>query len=252
MTSEGQLRIGTSGWVYKHWLDIFYVPGLSSAEQLQFYAAHFDTVEVNNSFYRLPARAVFEAWRETAPPGFLFAVKGSRYLSHLKKLKEPEEPLALLMERAGGLGDTLGPILFQLPPGWHVNLVRLERFVAALGAYPTQRYTMEFRDKTWLRPEVYELLQRAGVALCLPVGWGVPLDVRLTASWTYIRMHSGRETVGYGEEELRLWASRIEGFRQQGVDVYVYFNNDPDGYALRDAERLRRLLSGDPSQAAHR
>lgn len=242
MSEDGQLRIGTSGWVYKHWLDIFYPRRLSSSEQLQFYAQHFDTVEVNNSFYRLPSRAVFEAWAEAAPPGFLYAVKGSRYLSHLKKLKDPEEPLALLMERAGGLGDKLGPILFQLPPGWYANLERLGIFVAALGAFPCQRYTLEFRDRTWLQPAVYDLLEHAGIALCLPVGWGVPLDVRLTAPWTYIRMHSGSESVGYGEEELRLWAGRVADFRKQGADVYVYFNNDPDGHALRDAERLRAML----------
>ncbi len=243
MNEAGHLRIGTSGWVYKHWLDIFYPRGLSSADQLRFYAEHFDTVEVNNSFYRLPSRAVFEAWARAAPPGFLFAVKGSRYLSHLKKLKDPAEPLALLMERAGGLEYKLGPILFQLPPGWHANLERLAVFVAALGAFPGQRYALEFRDRTWLQPAVYDLLERAGVALCLPVGWGVPLDIRLTAGWTYIRMHSGSEGVRYGEDELRLWAGRVDAFRKQGMDVYVYFNNDPDGHAIRDAERLRTMLA---------
>lgn len=242
MTTRGQLHIGTSGWVYKHWLDIFYPRTLPGADQLPFYARHFSTVEVNFSFYRLPERRVFEGWRERTPPGFLFAVKGSRYLTHIKKLNEPEEPLRRLMDRAQGLGGKLGPILFQFPPSWEADLVRLRPFLEALQAYPEQRYTFEFRHRSWLREDVYRMLWEVGAALCLPVSPSVPLDVRLTAPWTYIRMHSGQTGTGYTDEELAVWAERVRSFLQQGVDAYIYFNNDPEGHALRDAKRLSDMI----------
>ena len=238
----GKLQIGTSGWVYKHWMGIFYPLHLPSNQQLSFYAQNFSTVEINFSFYRLPERSVFEGWREQTPSGFLFAVKGSRYLTHMKKLKDPQEPLSRLMERVEGLQEKLGPILFQFPHTWHLNLERLQPFLELLQTYPQQRFTFEFRHSSWLIPQVYKLLENAGVALCLPVSPTVPLDVRLTAPWTYIRMHTGQYGVGYSDEELSIWANRIRLFLQQETDVYIYFNNDPDGYAIHDAQHLCRLL----------
>ena len=210
--------------------------------QLPFYAERFPTVEVNFSFYRLPERSVFETWRRQTPPDFLFAVKGSRYLTHMKKLKDPEEPLTRLMDRARGLEDKLGPILFQFPHTWHADLERLRTFLDALQAYP-ESFSFEFRHRSWLAPAVYEMLERAGAALCLPVSPTVPLDVRLTAPWTYVRMHSGQYGIGYTEGELAVWADRIRSFLRDQVTVYVYFNNDPEGHALRDAERLRATLT---------
>lgn len=228
--------------MYKHWLDIFYPRSLPGSEQLPFYAKRFPTVEVNFSFYRLPERQVFEQWRAQTPDGFVFAVKGSRYLTHMKKLKDPEEPLTRLMERARGLEEKLGPILFQFPRTWHADIPRLEGFMQALRSYPEQRCALEFRHKTWLVPEVYRLLEGAGAALCLPVGPNVPLDIQLTASWTYIRMHSGQWGIGYSDEELATWANHIRSFLRRNVETYVYFNNDPEGHAIRDADRLRALL----------
>ena len=236
------LFLGTSGWVYKHWMGIFYPEELHGEQQLEFYAQHFSTVEVNYSFYRLPEKSVFETWREQSPQDFLFAVKGSRYLTHMKKLKDPVEPLTRLMERASGLQEKLGPILFQFPHTWCVNCSRLEFFLELLQTYPQQRYTFEFRHNSWLNPQVYKLLERAGAALCLPVSPTVPLDIRLTAPWTYIRMHSGQWGIGYSDEELSTWATRIREFLQRGVDVYVYFNNDPEGHAIRDGKHLSVLL----------
>ena len=238
----GKLQIGTSGWVYKHWMGIFYPLHLPSNQQLSFYAQNFSTVEINFSFYRLPERSVFESWREQTPSGFLFAVKGSRYLTHMKKLKDPQEPLSRLMERVEGLQEKLGPILFQFPHTWHLNLERLQSFLELLQTYGQQRFTFEFRHSSWLIPQVYKLLENAGAALCLPVSPTVPLDVRLTAPWTYIRMHTGQYGVGYSDEELSIWANRIRLFLQQEADVYIYFNNDPDGHAIRDAQHLCRLL----------
>jgi uncharacterized protein YecE (DUF72 family) len=241
--SASLLQIGTSGWVYKHWMNLFYPPQLQGDQQLVFYAQHFPTVEVNFSFYRLPERSVFETWRSQTPPDFLFAVKGSRYLTHMKKLKDPAEPLSRLMERASGLQEKLGPILFQFPHTWSLNSDRLQSFLELLASYPQQRYTFEFRHKSWLIPQVYELLEQAGAALCLPVSPTVPLDIRLTAPWTYIRMHSGQWGIGYSDEELSTWATHIRSFLQDGVDVYLYFNNDPEGHAIRDAQRLYAMLS---------
>src|SRR5947209_7496582 len=232
------LRIGTSGWVYKHWMGIFYPAKMPGEDQLPFFARHFDTVEINFSFYRLPERAVFERWREVTPPDFLFAVKGSRYLTHMKKLKDPEEPLQRLMDHAGGLGEKMGPILFQFPAQWRLNLERLEHFVQALRAYPDHRWTFEFRHPSWLVPEVYALLEGVDAALCLPVHPKMPLDLRLTSRWTYIRMHFAQGGWGFSDTELAVWADRIREFRGAGVDVYIYFNNDPGGHALEDARHL--------------
>lgn len=236
------LKLGTSGWIYKHWMGLFYPPHLSSDQQLSFYAEHFSSVEVNFSFYRLPERSVFETWRSQTPEEFMFAVKGSRYLTHMKKLKDPQEPLSRLMDRASGLQEKLGPILFQFPHTWHINIERLQPFLELLAFYPQQRYTFEFRHQSWLIPQVYKLLSHAGVALCLPVSPIVPLDICLTAPWTYIRMHSGQSGIGYSDEELSTWAGLIRKFLDQGVDVYVYFNNDPNGHAIRDTKRLYTLL----------
>jgi uncharacterized protein YecE (DUF72 family) len=238
----GKLQIGTSGWVYKHWMNIFYPAHCKSEQQLSFYAQHFSTVEINFSFYKLPERFIFESWRSQTPEKFIFAVKGSRYLTHMKKLKDPIEPLSRLMERASGLQEKLGPILFQFPHTWHINIERLQPFLELLQTYPQQRFTFEFRHSSWLIPEVYKLLERAGVALCLPVSPTVPLDVCLTTPWTYIRMHQGQSSISYSDEELTTWAERIRSFLAQGFDVYVYFNNDPDGYAIRDAQQLQRIL----------
>lgn len=239
----GQLRIGTSGWVYRHWLDRFYPPKMPSDEQLPFYAREFDSVEVNYSFYRLPPRSVFETWREQVPADFLFAVKASRYLTHLKKLKEPEEPLRRLMESASGLGAKLGPLLFQFAPNWHADVSRLRAFLGALDAYPGIRSTFEFRHTSWFVPEVYSLLERAGAALCIAVRKDEPLNLRLTAPWTYIRVHGGQHGIGLTDAEVRTWAERIQQFRGDSIDTYIYFNNDPDGWAIENARLLRSLVS---------
>ena len=166
-----QLWIGTSGWVYPHWLGIFYPPKTPSSRMLPLYAAHFPTVEINRSYYRLPERSVFEGWRAQSPPGFLFAVKASRFLTHMKKLNDPEEPLERLMTAAHGLQEKLGPVLFQFPRQWRANFDRLDGFLPLLERYHPTRFTFEFRHDSWLTPAVYERLERAEAALCLPVGW---------------------------------------------------------------------------------
>jgi uncharacterized protein YecE (DUF72 family) len=239
--------IGTSGWSYKHWQNgVFYPPRLAATLQLAFYAQHFSTVEINYSYYQLPPRSTFELWKRKSPSGFVFAAKASRYLTHMKKLKDPQEPLARLIEHAAGLGRKLGPLLFQFPRQWQLNLERLANFLVALKAHPRRRYAFEFRHKTWLNAEVYGLLRANKAALCLPIGWGIPLDIQLTSNWTYLRFHGGANSIAFTDDELLPWAARLRDWRQEGFDSYSYFNNDTlengRAPAIDNARRLRELV----------
>jgi uncharacterized protein YecE (DUF72 family) len=243
-----QVWIGTSGWSYKHWeKDAFYPAKLPAAEFLPFFAREFPTVEINYSYYRLPPRKSFETWQRKVPADFLFAVKASRYLTHMKKLKDPAEPLERLLHNAGGLAETFGPLLFQFPRRWDVDLERFREFMQALQAHPPHRYAFEFRHQTWLTEAVYDCLREHNAALCLPIGWGIPLDVQLTADWTYIRFHGGQHSHFFEDQELRPWAKRIREWRTQGVDSFSYFNNDTpyQGHpaAITNARRLREMVA---------
>jgi uncharacterized protein YecE (DUF72 family) len=236
------LRIGTSGWVYEHWRGLFYPPELRQADWFGRYARSFDTVEINNSFYRLPSEAAFDAWREQAPPGFLYAVKASRFLTHFKKLKDPEEPLTLFFERAQRLGDRLGPVLYQLPPRWKLNLPRFEAFLAALPR--GYDHVVEFRYPSWTTEPVFAAMARRGVSHCLHDMRGQEVPLAVTATPVYVRFHGARSQGGdYPRHELETWAGRIRGWRGQGLDVYVYFNNDWSGFALKNAQTLREMLA---------
>jgi len=239
--------IGTSGWSYKHWENgKFYPPKLPAAEHLPFFTSQFDTVEINYSYYQLPPLKTFEMWRRTVPRGFMFAVKASRYLTHMKKLKEPAEPLERLLHNARGLGKTFGPVLFQFPRQWKVNLGRLQEFMVALDAHPAHRYAFEFRHKTWLTAEVYACLKEHKAALCLPIGWDIPLDVHVTADWTYVRFHGGERSHFFEDDELAPWARRLREWRESGIDSYSYFNNDTlwrgRPAAIDNARRLREMV----------
>ena len=234
--------IGTSGWNYEHWKGIFYPDRLPSSDWLGFYSSRFDTVEINYSFYRLPDRAVFEKWSAETPPDFIFAVKASRYLTHRKKLKDAKEPLERLFHSAEGLGSKLGPILYQLPPRWNVNADRLREFLSLL---PSDfRHVMEFRDPSWLNEEVFDLLRRHSVGCCIMSAPDLPRIMQVTAPFAYIRMHSGGcDTEGnYEEPQLEWWADQVKEYLRD-TDVYVYFNNDFKGFAVRNASRLIELVS---------
>jgi uncharacterized protein YecE (DUF72 family) len=198
-------------------------------------------VELNNPFYRLPEASTFRRWRETVPPDFCFAVKASRLITHLKRLRDPEEPLALFLERAGQLGPALGPVLFQLPPAFHADPGRLTAFLRALPR--GHRWTIEFRHPSWQQAAIYQLLAHRKVALCVPVGGRIQPELVTTAEFAYLRMHAGAGPGGgFTDDQLRAWAGRVRGLRRAGKDVYVYFNNDWEGHAVRDAARLRALL----------
>jgi uncharacterized protein YecE (DUF72 family) len=243
------IRIGCSGWNYAHWRNgVFYPPRLPPSRWLEFYAERFDTVEVNATFYRLPRREAVSHWVEQSPPGFLFAVKASRYLTHVKRLRDLDQGLTRFYERIEPLVESpkLGPVLWQLPANFHRDD---ERLAAALGRLPPGRHCFEFRHESWFAPETYELLRRHGVALVIGDTPERPFQtLEWTADWTFLRFHAGRRGArgNYSEGELREWAERIDGWRGRG-DVFAYFNNDWEGFAPRNALRLEELLGLDVS-----
>jgi uncharacterized protein YecE (DUF72 family) len=237
------VRIGCSGWNYQHWRERFYPRGLPPRRWLAFYAEHFDTVEVNNTFYRLPTRSAVANWVEQSPLGFLFAVKASRYLTHLKRLTDLGQGLERFSERIEPLlqSPKLGPVLWQLPRNFHRSD---ERLAAALAQLPPGRHAFEFRHESWFADEVYALLREHGSALVIGDAPIRPFQTHeLTADWMFIRFHYGSRGRGgnYSDRELEDWARRIDAWRRH-ADVYAYFNNDWNAYAIRNALRLKRLL----------
>jgi uncharacterized protein YecE (DUF72 family) len=242
--------IGTSGWNYKHWSDgEFYPKGLRSSEWLRFFVQHFNSVEINNSFYRLPSEAAFQNWRTQVPPGFLFAVKASRFITHIKRLKDPDQPLELFFSRARHLQDRLGPVLFQLPPGFQLNLERLDTFLRSLKSQTTRkkiRCAIEVRDASWLVPAVFERLHDYGVALCFADWRDTHVTEPITADFVYVRRHYGPAEGGsYRKQDLDRDVEQIRGWLKSGRDVFVYFNNDQGGHAVRNAKYVQQaLISG--------
>lgn len=246
---RAHLHIGTSGWHYKHWLTTFYPEKLPASKMLDYYVREFDTVELNNSFYKLPEVKTFTAWRDATPPNFEFAVKASRFITHNKKLKDPQNALEKFLPRAEALGKKLGPILFQLPPKWRINLERLEEFLAVLPRY--HRYTFEFREPSWHMPETLALLRRYNAAYCIYQLAGFHTDIEVTADWAYVRLHGptkGKYQGSYEHNTLSEWAERITAWSRRLKAVYVYFDNDQAAYAAHNAIELKRqvraLLAG--------
>ena len=239
----GKVHIGTSGWHYKHWIGSFYPEDIAANGMFRFYAEHFDTVEINNTFYRLPQLTTFDNWRSKSPPNFLFAVKASRFITHMKKLKDPHTSMAKFFLAAERLEKKLGPILFQLPPRWKVNPERFSEFLEAL---PTgHQYVIEFRDQSWLVPQIFALLRQHNVAFCIHDLGESQTPLELTANFTYVRFHgpgAAKYTGSYPRSYLRRWAARIDGWSKELSDVYVYFNNDVGGYANQNALVLKSLL----------
>lgn len=233
--------IGTSGWHYSDWRGGFYPGHLATAGWLGFYAGRFATVELNNAFYRLPPAETFEHWRDATPDGFVMAVKASRYLTHVKRLRDPSEPVERLMDRARHLGDRLGPILLQLPPNLPADEDALDRALACFP--PGVRVAVEVRNRSWCTDAVREVLERRGAAWVMADGGPVDLPHWVTADWAYVRFHrgSGRPDSCYTRSPLETWARRLSRLGPAG-DVYCYFNNDPNGCAPRDARRFAAAL----------
>jgi uncharacterized protein YecE (DUF72 family) len=241
------IHVGTSGWQYRDWRGVLYPEGLPQDRWLERYAEAFSVVEVNNSFYRLPERATFERWRERTPAGFMVVVKASRYLTHLKRLRDAEDGVRLFDERIRGLGDKLGPVLFQLPPRFAADVDRLRAFI---GWIPTDlRQAWEFRDPSWVTDEVLSLLDEAKAAFVLADRPGFRGPLLVTGGWSYIRFHQGSRTGSdYRRDKLRRWAERIASLPAK--DVWVFFNNDPGGAAVRDAFFLRDVLDRSHARVA--
>ena len=237
-----RIRIGCSGWNYKHWRELFYPKGLPAHRWFAFYAQHFDTVEINNSFYRLPAPETFDKWREQAPPGFCYAVKANRFLTQAKKLKDCEEPLARMMPPFRHLGDTLGPVLYQLPPQFKLNLERLESFLELVPKDVTNVF--EFRDKSWYNPETLDLLERFGASFCAHDMPGSASERWAVGSAAYVRFHgtSGKYWGRYSDEALLSWTDWIVEQARGGREVWCYFNNDIDAHAIGDAHTLKAMV----------
>ena len=237
-----QIRVGCSGWQYKHWRADFYPAELPQSRWFAHYALKFDTVEINNSFYRLPSPETFARWREQAPKQFLFAVKSSRFLTHMKKLKDPEDPLRRFFESAKQLRSHLGPVLYQLPPAWKVDIERFEHFLRVLPR--GHRHAIEFREISWYDERVYELLRKYKVALCLHDMQGSATGRTVVGPFIYVRFHHGTAKYGgrYPDDRLDEWADWLAERLGDGMDVFAYFNNDTGGHAPRDAVRLRDRL----------
>jgi uncharacterized protein YecE (DUF72 family) len=238
-----RVMIGTSGWHYKHWIGTVYPNPFPVAQMLNWYQQKLDTVELNNTFYRLPSESSVETWRDSTPEHFRFAVKASRFLTHMKKLSAPRAGLTRFFDRIEPLANKLGPILFQLPPNFAVNIPRLCAFLYEL---PTEhRYAFEFRDQSWNHPEVTQLLREGSIAYCVFELDGYQSPLTITTDMAYVRLHgpAGKYAGSYDDPTLQLWASRIISWRRDLQAIYVYFDNDEAGHAFHNALRLRELLA---------
>ncbi len=240
----GRIYIGTSGWHYSHWVGPFYPLGMASKEFLPHYASHFTTVEINNTFYHLPTVSTLENWLAQTPKNFLFTCKGSRFITHMKKLKDPEQSIQRFFENIQVLRKKLGPILFQLPPRWRINVDRLETFLKALPK--KYRYAFEFRDESWFAQPVYDVLAKHNAAFCLYNLAGLWTPEIGTADFIYIRLHGPEDVYQghYPQKILSHWAKKCLFWARNRKDVYCYFNNDEKAYASQDAVALRNLVKG--------
>lgn len=250
--------VGTSGWQYRDWRGVLYPPGVPQRSWLDHYAARYATVENNGSFYRLPASQTFAGWRDRTPPGFVMAVKASRYLTHIKRLRDPAEPVGRLLRAAAPLGDRLGPILLQLPPNLPADPRALDECLRQFAAFrwPARqsrpahgiRVAVEFRHSSWWTEDIQRILARHQAALCWADRLGRPVTpLWRTADWGYLRLHVGAASPWprYGEQALRSWISRAADRWPGGSDVFVYFNNDQGGAAVRDAHTFAVLAQAD-------
>ena len=238
---RGRVRIGTSGFSYPHWREVFYPAAVPERRWLEHYAEHFDTVELNSTFYHLPKAETFDSWRERTPGGFLFVLKLSRFITHRKNLVDCGEPLRLFLDRAERLGERLGPILVQLPPGLKADAARLDRFLELCPR--RRRWAVEFRNRSWLSDEIMEVLRTHGAALCIH---DLIEEHRrdVTADFVYLRFHGSGQKYGgsYPPRALAASAREIRGWIEGGFDVFAYFNNDRQGYAVGNAQELRRCV----------
>lgn len=240
--AKNKVHIGCSGWNYDHWKRVFYKKSSSSGEWFSEYSSVFSTVEINNTFYRLPEESTFRKWHDQAAKGFIYAVKANRFITHMKKLKDPKEPVELFLGRARLLGEHLGPILFQIPPHWSVNPKRLDEFTGILPA--GLKYVFEFRDSSWYDDEVYGILSGKKMSVCRHDMEGSASPDVSVGPLCYIRFHGTSGTYGgrYPDKVLKKWSDIIRKELDGKKEVYVYFNNDAEANAPKDAQRLWKIL----------
>lgn len=239
---HGKVYIGTSGWKYAHWNGTFYPDTLKKKDQLKYFTEHFDSVELNNSFYRQPKPEHFADWFNQVPQGFIYSVKANRYFTHLKKLKVTTQDLSNFLIAAENLQTALGPILFQLPPRWKINVERFETFLKILPQ--GFRYVFEFREQSWYHETIYQLLSTYNCAFCIYELDGHQSPILTTADFVYIRLHGpGAKYQGsYDNATLIHWKNKCLQWTAEGKDVYVYFDNDQLGYAAFNAEKLKQMI----------
>ncbi len=240
---DRHIHIGTSGWSYDHWKGPFYPGDLPGKRMLEYYAQHFRSVEINGSFYRLPEKKTLQHWYACTPDDFLFTAKASRYITHMKKLMEPQKTVPPFLNRISMLEDKLGPILFQLPPHWRFNEARLRDFLDSLSQ--EFRYTFEFRDHSWLNRKTFELLAQHNMSFCIYELDDFTTAKEVTADYIYVRLHGPGEAYqgSYSDKALSSWAATFTDWAQRGNTVYCYFDNDQLGYAARNAGQLQKILS---------
>ncbi|MBD3272008.1 MAG: DUF72 domain-containing protein [Elusimicrobia bacterium] len=237
------IHIGTSGWHYKHWHDVFYPAEIQDESMLRYYCGNFKTVEINNSFYHLPKSKTLKAWHTAVPDGFVFAVKASRYITHMKKLKNCSEPVKKFLNRVETLRDKMGPVVFQLPPRWSKNPERLEEF---LSIFPSNhRFAFEFRDGSWFASEIYDLLAEYNAAFCIYDFNRRSSPREITADFVYLRLHGpdGAYRGSYSASYLSELAGEIKGWAEGNREVFCYFDNDQKGYAAENARQLQALIA---------
>jgi len=237
-----EIRIGTSGWHYAHWEGLYYPDKLPKSKWFEYYAKDFDTVEINNTFYQLPKDQTFKNWHEQAPKNFLFTVKANRFITHIKRLKDPAEPLERFFAGARLLKENLGPFLYQLPPSMHKDLDRLKSFIKCL---PKGKLSVfEFRHKSWFSDDTYELLDKFSVGFCIHDLVGVPTPRIITGDLIYIRFHgpTGRYQGNYTKAMLKNWADWLKEHIKKAHSIYAYFNNDIHAYAVYNAKTLKEQV----------
>ena len=239
---NASIYIGTSGWKYKHWNNVFYPSDIKEKDQLNYYCELFETVELNNSFYRQPKEQNYLDWKSSVPNDFVFAVKANRYFTHLKKLKVEANDINTFLDRAAHLENKLGPILFQFPPTWKINIERLGNFLKLLPQ--NQEFAFEFRNTTWYHPEVDSLLRQYNIAFCIYELDGHLSPLTVTADFIYIRLHgpAGKYQGFYTDSDLEKWAEFAKDAVKDSKKVYIYFDNDQAGYAAFNAKRLKELI----------
>jgi len=240
---KDKILIGTSGWHYPHWQSRFYPEDLPKTKWLTWYSTHFSCVELNNSFYRLPSKKTIRQWVEQTPDDFVFAVKASRLITHMKKLRNCKDALDKFINAIVYFENKLGPVLFQLPPHWHINAERLEGFLEMLPR--NLSYTFEFRDATWHDEKIYRLLSKYRIAFCLFELAHFRSPEALTSNIVYIRLHGPDDAYcgSYPIESLKQWAQKIINWNEENRLVYLFFDNDQAGYAAENARMIRPLCS---------